>query len=159
MVSPLPREWIWHSLATGGGYTGSIFRILHEHIEGAPIQQHCLGGGKSTLQTVCHNWGDWLISLPIEGQISICFVTLIVTVYLFVYVVYINVFVAINLFEFEFELLSIFLSPATATRRQLKWWCKILRTLQLWCGHGESKIHLWWVNNAFVQHCVPVGNI
>ena len=69
---------------------------------GAPIQQHCSGYGKSTLETVCHNWVDQLISLPIEGQINICFVTLIVAVYLFVYVVYVNVFVAINLFLISF---------------------------------------------------------
>ena len=25
---------------------------------GVPIQQHCSGGGKFILQTVCHNWGD-----------------------------------------------------------------------------------------------------
>ena len=31
---------------------------------GEPIQQHYSGGGEFILQTVCHNWGDKLISLP-----------------------------------------------------------------------------------------------
>ena len=39
-----------------------------------------------------------MISFPIEGQISNCFVSLIFAVYLFVYVVYGNVFLAIKLF-------------------------------------------------------------
>ena len=37
-LSPVHKEWRWHSIATGGGYTGSIFRFLHEQTMGAPIQ-------------------------------------------------------------------------------------------------------------------------
>ena len=60
-------------------------------------------GEESILQTVCPNQCDNLISPPpppppVGGQISICFVTLIVAVFLYMYVVYITVFVAIHFF-------------------------------------------------------------
>ena len=54
---------------------------------------------RTLLQTVCHYWGDYLNSLPIEGEISSCFVTLIFIVYLLWLLTYLRN----TLSEFEFQ--------------------------------------------------------
>ena len=62
LVSPLRRG---HSPATGCWCMRSRLRILHEHIMVVPVQQHCPGGGKDILQSVCHKW---VIDLTRHGR-------------------------------------------------------------------------------------------